>query len=233
MVATNFLDFLIHQNNLDAWLVGGAVRDMLHGKDLAQIKDLDFVAAIEPDQLVNLLEQYTNKTVKIQTVGLKYGVASVRFQGYHIALAVRRQDITSIDQRYSTIETTDNWLEDANRRDFTINAIYWNGEKFYDPLNGLPDVQNGFVRFIGDPHKRIGQDILRFLRFFRFLSYMGDGQDVDLSAHVPDLIKLSRERIEQEIRLLKLGYHVAKALKRLEQTGAFDILKAKGVFVLT
>lgn len=196
---------LLHALGADEGLtrfVGGAVRD-----DLLQIpvSDVDLATRIEPDEVVRRLEAARIKAVP---TGIEHGTITAVSDGHPFEITTLRRDV-STDGRRATVAFTDDWQEDAARRDFTINALSADprsGELF-DYFNGLADLQNRHIRFIGDPLQRIAEDHLRILRFFRFHARFGSGEpDKDAleacASRANDLMALSRERIADE--LLKL-----------------------------
>ncbi|MFN2259451.1 MAG: CCA tRNA nucleotidyltransferase, partial [Parasphingopyxis sp.] len=176
--------------------VGGAVRDTLLG---LEVQDLDLATALPPSDVVARIEGAGLKAVP---TGLKHGtVTAVIGDKRPIEVTTLRRDIAT-DGRHAEIEYTDDWQEDAARRDFTINALSADpasGEVF-DYFGGLEDLAAHTVRFIGDPLQRIAEDHLRILRFFRFHARFGDGPPdaAGLAAtrqRANDLMALSRERI--------------------------------------
>lgn len=144
--------------------VGGAVRDVLSGKTGF---DLDLSTDLSPDELAEACEDAGVRTVPI---GLKYGTLGVLINDTLLEITSLRKDIKT-DGRHAEVEFTDNWEEDAMRRDLTINAIYADERgNVFDYYNGIHDLEKGIVRFIGKPEQRIKEDYLRILRFFRFHS---------------------------------------------------------------
>ena len=182
--------------------VGGAVRDDLLGLPLS---DIDLATRIEPDEVVRRLEAARIKAVP---TGIDHGTITAISDGHPFEVTTLRRDV-STDGRRATVAFTDDWKEDAARRDFTINALSADpltGELF-DYFGGLDDLEKRHIRFIGDPLQRIAEDHLRILRFFRFHARFGTGQPdaaaLDAcTARANDLMALSRERIADE--LLKL-----------------------------
>ena len=182
--------------------VGGAVRDdLLH----LPFSDVDLATRLRPDQVVERLE-----AAKIRAVptGIDHGTITAVSNGHPIEVTSLRRDVAT-DGRRATIAFTDDWMEDAARRDFTINALSADpltGE-VHDYFGGSDDLLARRVRFIGQPLERIAEDHLRILRFFRFHARFGAGApDADAlaacAARANDLMALSRERIADE--LLKL-----------------------------
>ncbi|HBO50132.1 MAG TPA: CCA tRNA nucleotidyltransferase, partial [Alphaproteobacteria bacterium] len=145
--------------------VGGAVRDTLAGRHNSF--DLDLASDLSPDELVEACEDYGLKTVPI---GLKFGTIGVIIDNQALEVTSLRRDVVT-DGRHAKVEFTDDWSVDASRRDLTINAVYADlyGNVF-DYYNGINDLENGIVRFIGNPDERIKEDYLRIMRFFRFYS---------------------------------------------------------------
>lgn len=185
-----------------ARIVGGAVRDTLLGIETA---DVDLATVHAPEQVIDLLEAAGIKAIP---TGLQHGTITAVANDEVYEVTTLRRDVAT-DGRHATVAFTDDWQEDAARRDFTINALYADpatGEVF-DYFGGLGDLKAGRVRFIGDPLVRIAEDHLRILRFFRFLARFGDSPDAaGLQAcadRANDLMALSRERIANELlRLL-------------------------------
>jgi poly(A) polymerase len=185
-----------------ARFVGGAVRDFLLGEHPG---DLDLATTHSPDKVVRLLERAGIKAVP---TGIDHGTITAISSGTIVEVTSLRADV-STDGRRATVAFTDDWQQDAGRRDFTINALYadpYSGE-LHDYHGGLEDLQSRTVRFIGEPLQRIAEDHLRILRYFRFHARYGHG-DPDPHAleacteRANDLMALSRERIADE--LLKL-----------------------------
>ncbi len=182
--------------------VGGAVRDDL--LDLP-VSDVDLATRLQPEEVVQRLEAARIKAVP---TGIDHGTVTAVSDGHPYEVTTLRRDV-STDGRRATVAFTTDWEEDAARRDFTINALSADpktGEVF-DYFGGLEDLLERHVRFIGDPLKRIAEDHLRILRYFRFHALFGGGEP-DAAAldactrRANDLMALSRERIADE--LLKL-----------------------------
>ena len=182
--------------------VGGAVRDDLLG---FPVSDIDLATRIEPDEVVRRLEQAKIKAVP---TGIDHGTVTAVSDGHPFEITTLRRDV-STDGRRATVAFTDDWEEDAARRDFTINALSAdpNTGELFDYFGGLADLEQRHIRFIGDPLQRIAEDHLRILRFFRFHARFDAGEPdaaaLDAcTARANDLMALSRERIADE--LLKL-----------------------------
>ncbi len=185
--------------------VGGAVRDDL--LDLP-VSDVDLATRLQPEEVVQRLEEARIKAVP---TGIDHGTVTAVSDGHAYEVTTLRRDL-STDGRRATVAFTTDWEEDAARRDFTINALSADprtGEVF-DYFGGLDDLAQRHVRFIGEPLKRIAEDHLRILRYFRFHARFGAGEP-DRAAleactqRANDLMALSRERIADElVKLLGL-----------------------------
>jgi poly(A) polymerase len=182
--------------------VGGAVRDDLLG---FPVSDIDLATRIAPDEVMRRLEEAKIKAVP---TGIDHGTVTAVSDGHPFEITTLRRDV-STDGRRATVAFTDDWQEDAARRDFTINALSADPEtgELFDYFGGLADLERRHIRFIGDPLQRIAEDHLRILRFFRFHARFDAGEpDVAAleacSERANDLMGLSRERIADE--LLKL-----------------------------
>ncbi|MBB5686050.1 CCA tRNA nucleotidyltransferase [Sphingobium boeckii] len=186
----------------DARFVGGAVRDTLLGVD---VQDVDVATALRPETVVARLAEAGIKTVP---TGIAHGTVTALLPGGPVEVTTLRQDV-STDGRRATVAFSDDWREDAARRDFTVNALYADPATgdILDYFDGVEDLAQGRVRFIGDAAQRIAEDHLRILRFFRFHARFGKGApDADglaaCATRANDMMALSRERIADE--LLKL-----------------------------
>ena len=183
-----------------ARFVGGCVRRYLLNEE---IDDIDIATVLTTDQIKNKLKD-TN--LKVIDTGVKHGPVTIVSEKRKLELTTLRKDIKT-DGRHAEVEYTNDWQQDSERRDFTINAIYMdiNG-KLYDPQMGTVDLKNKNIKFIGDPQKRIEEDYLRIVRFVRFkIMY-----DIAVEPTTSDAIKqnldgiqkISKERIL--IELLKI-----------------------------
>ena len=183
--------------------VGGCVRKYLLGE---KIDDIDAATILTTDQIK---EKLKNTDLKIIDTGIKHGTVTVLSDTKKIELTTLRKDVKT-DGRHAEIEYTDDWQLDSERRDFTMNAIYMdiNG-KIFDPQNGIVDLKNKNVKFIGDPQKRIEEDYLRIIRFIRF-KVMYDIQlektTIEAIKHnLTGIKKISKERILDELlKILEL-----------------------------
>lgn len=182
----------------DIRFVGGAVRDTLLGRE---IKDIDAATRWLPGETMAKLKAVG---IKVIPTGLDHGTITAVRGAEVIEITTLRRDVET-DGRRAVVAFTDDWLEDAKRRDFTMNAIYMAVDgTLYDPFGGEADALAGHVSFIGDAAERIREDALRILRFFRFHAHYGRGPlDASgleaASANVSMLEQLSVERIRDEV----------------------------------
>ena len=190
----------------DTRYVGGCVRDTLMG---LEVSDVDLATRVPPGEV---MERLKSARIKAVPTGLAHGTVTAVVAGQPVEVTTLRRDVAT-DGRRATIAYTDDWREDAARRDFTINALSADPEtlEVHDYFGGEEDLAARRVRFIGDPLKRIAEDHLRILRFFRFHARFGEGEAdpealAACTARANDLMALSRERIADELtKLLALA----------------------------
>ena len=187
----------ISSDEPQALLVGGCIRNVILGKP---VEDVDIATPLEPDDVIQILEK---EDIKVIPTGIKHGTLTVVSKGVHFEITTLRHD-DKTDGRHADVSFTRDWVEDAKRRDFTLNTLLMDLEgNIYDPLGcGIQAAQNRQVVFVGDPSQRIAEDYLRILRFFRFSALYADKYDehgLKACQEAADNIKsLSRERITQE-----------------------------------
>ena len=180
-----------------ARFVGGCVRKHLSGE---KIDDIDIATILTTDQIK---EKLKNENLKIVDTGTKHGTITLISKNFKLEITTLRKDIET-DGRHAKVEYTDDWEQDSERRDFTINAIYLdiNG-KVFDPQMGTIDLKNNNVKFIGDPQKRIEEDYLRIIRFIRFRIMYGVKVETStenvIKQNLDGIKKISKERILLEL----------------------------------
>ena len=183
----------------DARIVGGAVRDALAGRPVA---DFDLATPQSPDAVIAALKQ---AGLKVVPTGLAHGTVTAVLDGRGFEITTLRQDVET-DGRHAIVAFTADWKQDASRRDFTINAMSMTRDgRVHDYFGGVADLAAGRVRFVGEPATRIAEDYLRILRFFRFHARFGrvppDPETLTaLKAGIPGLARLSVERVWSELR---------------------------------
>jgi poly(A) polymerase len=207
-----------------ARFVGGAVRDALLG---LPVSDIDIATPLPPETVMTRLSAAGIRNVP---TGLDHGTVTAVLADGPVEITTLRRDV-STDGRRATVAFTDNWREDAARRDFTINALYADpatGEVF-DWFGGIDDLAAHRVRFIGDARQRIREDHLRILRYFRFQARFGS-QHIDKNSEsacaelAPMLKGLSRERIGMETMKLLALPDPAPTIARMAQLGVLAVV---------
>jgi poly(A) polymerase len=154
-----------------------------------------------------VIEKLERAGLKAVPTGIAHGTVTAVAEKQPFEITTLRRDVET-DGRHATVAFTDDWIADAARRDFTFNAMFCDADgTLYDPFDGRVDLESGRVRFVGDAKKRIEEDVLRLLRFFRFTAWVGHPpHDVEAVAacreFAPKLVTLSGERVRNE--LLKL-----------------------------
>jgi poly(A) polymerase len=187
-----------------ARFVGGCVRDALIGRPVG---DIDIATDAVPERVVEALEAAGLKAVP---TGIEHGTITAVAGGTPFEITTLRRDVETFG-RHATVAFTDDWREDAARRDFTFNALSLERDgTLHDPFGGVEDLRAGRIRFVGDPEARLSEDVLRLLRFFRFHAHYGrNGMDpAGLAAcrkMAPQLTKLSAERVWSELSKLLLA----------------------------
>lgn len=203
-----------------ALLVGGCVRNALLREPVA---DIDIATDATPETVSDIAEKAGFKPVP---TGIDHGTITVVVQGRPHEVTTFRRDVET-DGRRAVVAYSTEISEDAQRRDFTINALYADrGGTVIDPLNGLPDLLARRVRFVGDPETRIREDYLRILRFFRFHAAYGDpegGIDAEglaaCAALAEGLDGISKERITAELRKLLTARDPGPSVAAMAQSG--------------
>ena len=193
-----------YNNSSEIRYVGGCVRKILNNEEF---DDIDLATNLKPNEVKESLK---SKNIDFFETGIDHGTITAHIDKKNFEITSLRKDI-STDGRHAIVEFTNEWIEDALRRDFTINSIYADKEgNLYDPNDGVKDLENGKIKFIGDPEKRIKEDYLRILRYVRFfLNYSKHGhkQNVKkiIKQNISGVIKLSKERLIDELKKLVIS----------------------------
>ena len=221
---------LLNSSGKDCYIVGGAVRDLL--LQHKELSDIDLTTPLRVEQLKQIFDI---NQIKVNDRALKYGSLTIRTQKRSLQITSFRKDIQTFG-RSADVAHIENIEEDAKRRDFTINAFYcsYNGE-IIDPLGNLKDLNKKKLKFIGDPEKRITEDYLRILRFFRFVAVLdlknkniGSNYLPIIKKHLHGLNELSDERVAIEIRKILLAVSPSYALGLMNAAGLYE--KFLGVY---
>ncbi|QHI95870.1 CCA tRNA nucleotidyltransferase [Aristophania vespae] len=201
----------------EARLVGGCVRDLLIGRD---VNDIDLASPYTPEDNIKKLQE---KGIKTIPTGLDHGTITAVIDRRPYEITTLRRDVET-DGRHAVVAWTDNWQEDAQRRDFTMNALSLDQQGIlYDYFGGEADLKKGRVRFVGEATKRIEEDALRSLRFFRFQARYGQGEaDQDACKAIKQnhaLVRnLSIERVASELLKILEGPEVGSIIALMQQT---------------
>jgi poly(A) polymerase len=212
--ATEIIERL-QQHGFEALLAGGCVRDMLLGRPA---KDYDVATNARPDDVIRLFR----RTLKI---GAKFGVVIVLTQGQQVEVATFRSEAGYEDGRHPTEVRFTSAAEDASRRDFTINGMFFDPlkQQVIDYVGGQADLQKGVIRTIGDPDERLGEDYLRMLRAIRFstrLDFPIEPQTYSaISRNAASIVKISGERIAVELEGILSHPNRAAGASMLVETG--------------
>ena len=181
-----------------AMFVGGCVRKFLNNEI---IDDIDIATTLSPEELKEKLKDTEFKTID---TGLEHGSLTIICNSNKFEVTTLRKDIKT-DGRHAEIEYTNDWEQDSTRRDFTINAIYMDRSgKLFDPQNGINDLKEKKIKFIGDPLKRIEEDYLRIIRFIRFSIHynnlISDPENIKaIKINLNGINQLSKERVLNEL----------------------------------
>jgi len=212
---------LLDRDGEEARVVGGAVRDTFIGEPVG---DLDIATTATPEQVIRRVEAAGFKAVP---TGIEHGTVTVVAQGRPHEVTTLREDVAT-DGRHAKVVFGRDWRRDAERRDFTMNALSVTRDGvIHDYVGGLDDLEARRVRFIGEPQARIAEDYLRILRFFRFHAAYGQGapDPAGLAACIAarrHLDRLSRERVRMELFKLVVAHHAVPALAVMSETGLLE-----------
>ena len=191
--------------------VGGSIRKIINKE---KVDDIDLATNLIPEKVCEILKK---NDINFYESGIKHGTITAKINDQKFEITTLREDI-STDGRHAEVKFSQDWLADASRRDFTINSIYadFNGN-LYDPFNGKKDIENGIIKFIGDPEKRIKEDYLRILRYVRFfLNYSKVDHEQKIikiiKQNINGISKISSERLLDELKKIVLSEGFLKIL---------------------
>lgn len=207
--------------------VGGCVRNTLIGRP---VSDIDIATTLNPEQVIKAL-----RTARLKAVptGVEHGTVTAISGGKPFEITTLRRDVAT-DGRRAVVAFTDDWAEDARRRDFTLNALYAQRDgSLFDPTgHGVADARAGRIVFVGEAEERVREDYLRILRFFRFLAWYGAGP-ADAAALAAcealkgELASLSAERVSKELLKLLAADDPREAVGLMARSGVLgEVLPA-------
>jgi poly(A) polymerase len=209
---------LLNRDGEEARVVGGAVRNTLLHIPVAEI---DVATTAEPHEVVRRVAAAGWKAVP---TGIEHGTVTVVINSRPFEVTTLRQDVETFGRK-ARVKFGRDWRADAERRDFTINALSVSPDgKIFDYVGGLDDIATRRVRFIGEPQQRIAEDYLRILRFFRFHAHFAEGAPDAAGLHASIVARagletLSRERVHMELLKLFIAPRAAPTLAVMAESG--------------
>ncbi len=212
----------LSSGGVEARFVGGSVRDALLGQPIG---DIDIATPASPERIIELLEE---SGIKVIPTGLAHGTITAVIPPRHFEITTLRRDVETYGRRARVAFDAD-WVTDAARRDFTINAIFLSPDgTIHDPVGGLADLEARRLRFVGDPATRIAEDVLRLLRYYRFEARFGTGVGdpearAACRAAAPLLPTLSGERVCQELVALLATPDPLAVLRMMQDDGVLAV----------
>ena len=211
-----------YSNKAEIRYVGGCVRKIINNE---KVDDIDLATNIDPTKVKEALKK---KNINYFETGIEHGTITALIENDKFEITSLRSDIKT-DGRHAEIEFTTDWIKDAERRDFTINSIYAdiNGNLF-DPFDGKKDLENGLIKFVGEPQRRIEEDYLRILRYFRFFALYSNNEHHTeikkaIKKNIVGIKKLSSERLLDELKKI---YKSNCFLKLCEVKFSYEIICA-------
>ena len=208
----------LDSNGEEARIVGGAVRNALLR---LPVHEIDIATTAVPEEVIRRVESAGWTAVP---TGIEHGTITVLIGGKPFEVTTLRRDVETYGRKAKVVFGRD-WLADATRRDFTINALSLSPEgRLHDYVGGVADLAARRIRFIGDPAQRIAEDYLRILRFFRFHAWYGHGAPDPDGVHAcirgrAGIDSLSRERVRTELLKLLLAPHATPILALMSEIG--------------
>ena len=188
-----------HSDTSEIRYVGGCVRKIINKE---KVDDIDLATNLNPKEVSSALKK---NNINFYETGIEHGTITVVIDDYKFEITSLREDFNT-NGRHAEVKFSTDWKRDASRRDFSINSIYADANgNLFDPFNGKKDLENGLIRFIGDPEERIKEDYLRILRYLRFfLSYSNHKHDQEilrvLRKNLSGISNLSKDRLFDELK---------------------------------
>jgi len=214
---------LLNRDGEEARVVGGAVRNALLGLPVGEI---DVATTALPEEVVRRVAAAGGKAIP---TGIEHGTVTVIIDHRPVEVTTLREDVETFGRKAKVAFGRD-WAADAQRRDFTINALSVSADgTVHDYVGGIGDIAARRVRFIGDPQRRIEEDYLRILRFFRFHAHFAEGAPDRAGLHAciasrAGLETLSRERVRMEMLKLIVASRATPTLAVMEESGLLGLV---------
>jgi putative nucleotidyltransferase with HDIG domain len=219
---------ILAQAGKQAYLVGGAVRDLLRGR---KAKDWDLATDALPEEVIALFHRKKGLNSFVVPTGIKHGTVTVHFKGLSMEVTTFRSEYGYSDwRRPDRVEFGDSIEVDLSRRDFTMNAAAYRlpSGPLVDPFEGRKDIKKRLIRSVGRPEERFSEDGLRPLRALRFASQLDFTLDAELpaaiSGAIPFTAKVAPERVRDEIDNILTTDKPSTALLLMEKTGLLKLL---------
>ena len=209
--------------NSEIRYVGGCIRKAINNE---AIDDIDMATNLIPTEVCEALKK---KDITYYQTGIEHGTITAVINNHNFEITTLRKDV-STDGRHAKVEFSLDWKEDAARRDFTINSIYSDIEgNIFDPFNGKKDLENGYIKFIGDAEKRIQEDYLRILRYLRFFSNYSNHRHSTkiikiIKKNIKGISNLSSERMIEEFKKLSISRGFIKIFNDKESLELIEII---------
>ena len=208
-----YLSKRLENEGFETYLVGGAVRDRLLGKE---IHDIDLTTRARPNDIMRIFSD-----LKLIDIGKKFGTIKVIYKSEEFEITSFRSESTYKDRRHpEKISFSDSIDEDLKRRDFTINAMAFRNGELIDLFGGKKDLQNKLIRAVGNPYERIKEDYLRAIRAVRFATILDFEIESELkkaisqmASHIEDI---SKERIRDEVDKILLADNPSRGIRLLD-----------------
>ena len=212
-----------YSENSELRFVGGCIRKIINREE---VDDIDLATNITPDEVCDALNKHQ---IKFFESGKEHGTITAVINEKNYEITSLRKDVAT-DGRHAKVEFTSDWKEDSKRRDFTINAIYSDSlGNLFDPQNGKLDLNKGVLKFIGDPEKRIQEDYLRILRYFRFhINYSNENHKTEIikifKKNIRGISNLSAERLLDEFKKIVKSKNFLKLFEDQESLEILEIV---------
>ena len=203
--------------------VGGCIRKILNNE---KVDDIDLATNLEPSEVSEVLK---NNQIDYYETGIKHGTITAVIDNKKFEITSLREDVLT-DGRHAQVKFSKDWRNDALRRDFTINSIYSDREgNIFDPFSGKEDLENGYLKFIGDGDKRIKEDYLRILRYLRFfITYSNHKHNPEtiriIKKNIDGISQLSKERLLDELKKITTPKNLTMISRDKQTLDLFKII---------
>ncbi|OAF71445.1 hypothetical protein A3Q56_00791 [Intoshia linei] len=228
MITNELLEIkqIFHDNNFQLKVAGGAVRDLLVSNSTPH--DLDFATTATPAEMVEMFNKLNIRMFNFN--GEKHGTVTIRYKEKNYEITTLRIDRLT-DGRHAKVEFITDWYYDALRRDLTVNSLFLDFDgNIHDYFNGIQDIEDKNIQFVGNPNSRIQEDYLRIFRYFRFFYRLCDGENHNkesieaINDNRSGIERVSGERIYREIKLILSGKRWTDCLIKMHECELFKYI---------